>query len=70
MANQPWGHNDVAGHLIPPDPGNPDGDNPAALGPAGTISTGLRDWMLFAQDHLDGVHDHGKPLKERLKPFE
>ena len=24
---------------------------------------GLRDWMLFAQDHLDGVHGHGKLLK-------
>ena len=63
QVNQPWGHNEVGGKLIPLDPGNPDGDNPAALGPAGTISMGLRDWLLFAQDSLDGVHGHGKLLK-------
>lgn len=61
--DQPWGHNEIGGKLVPLDPANPDGDNPAALGPAGTINIALKDWLLFAQDHLDGVHGHGKLLK-------
>ena len=60
---QPQGHNEVLGTLRPFDPGNKDGDNPPAIGPAGTISIGLRDWLLFAQDQLDGVHGRGKLLK-------
>jgi len=39
-----------------------EGDNPAALGPAGTINISLRDWMLFAQDQIDGTHGRGKLL--------
>lgn len=62
-ADQPWGHNDVAGKLLALDPADPDGDNPTALGPAGTINIALRDWLLFAKDHLDGVHGRGKLLK-------
>ncbi|MBP6013648.1 MAG: beta-lactamase family protein [Alphaproteobacteria bacterium] len=62
-ADQPWGHNEIGGKLVPLDPSNPDGDNPAALGPAGTINIALKDWLLFAQDHLDGAHGHGKLLK-------
>lgn len=61
--DQPWGHQDVSGKLVPLDPANPEGDNPAALGPAGTINIALKDWLLFAQDHLDGVHGRGKLLK-------
>ncbi len=61
--DQPWGHNEVAGKLVPLDPANPDGDNPAALGPAGTINIALKDWLLFVQDQLDGVHGRGKLLK-------
>lgn len=62
-AGQPWGHNEVAGKLVPLDPANPEGDNPLALGPAGTINIALRDWLLFAQDHLDGVYGRGKLLR-------
>lgn len=61
--DQPWGHTEVAGKLVALDPANPDGDNPAALGPAGTVNIALRDWLLFAQDHLDGVHGRSKLLK-------
>ena len=61
--DQPWGHNDVAGKLVPLDPGDPEADNPPALGPAGTINITLKDWVRFAQDQLDGVHGHGKLLK-------
>ncbi|MEQ1865465.1 MAG: serine hydrolase domain-containing protein, partial [Micropepsaceae bacterium] len=61
--DQPWGHNEIAGKLVPLAPENPDGDNPPALGPAGTINIALKDWLLFAQDHLDGIHGRGKLLK-------
>ena len=60
---QPWGHKEADGTLVALDPTDPDSDNPAVIGPAGTISITLRDWMLFAQDHLDGVNGHGKLLK-------
>lgn len=60
---QPWGHKDVDRNQIALDPENPESDNPAVIGPAGTINISLRDWVLFAQDHLDGVNGRGKLLK-------
>jgi len=60
--DQPCGHMELAGKLIPLDP-TQDADNPPALGPAGTINIALKDWMLFAQDQLDGVHGRGRLLK-------
>lgn len=56
---QPQGHNEGR----PLDPGNNDADNPLAIGPAGTVNIALRDWLLFAQDQLDGAHGRGKLLK-------
>ena len=61
--DQPWGHQEQAGKLVPLDPARTDVDNPPALGPAGTINIALKDWLLFAQDQLDGEHGHGKLLK-------
>ena len=61
--DQPWGHQETDGKLTPLDPANPEGDNPPALGPAGTIHIGLKDWLLFAQDQLDGVYGRGRLLK-------
>jgi D-alanyl-D-alanine carboxypeptidase len=61
--DEPHGHRDTAGKLIPLDPADTDGDNPPALGPAGTINIALKDWMLFAQDQLEGVHGRGKLLQ-------
>lgn len=60
--DQPHGHVDAAGTLKALDPNDSESDNPPALGPAGTINITLRDWMLFAQDQLAGVHGHGKLL--------
>lgn len=60
--DQPWGHKDEGGKLIALDPADSEGDNPAVIGPAGTINIALEDWVLFAQDQLDGVHGHGKLL--------
>ena len=61
--DQPWGHKEEAGKLVALDPASADADNPPALGPAGTINIALKDWLLFAQDQLDGEHGHGKLLK-------
>lgn len=60
--DQPRGHAEQAGKLVPLDP-TQDADNPPALGPAGTINIALKDWLLFAQDQLDGVYGRGKLLK-------
>jgi CubicO group peptidase (beta-lactamase class C family) len=60
--DQPLGHQKEGGKLVPI-PAGPDGDNPPALGPAGTMHITLSDWMLFAQDQLDGVHGRGKLLR-------
>ncbi|MEO6970229.1 MAG: serine hydrolase domain-containing protein [Chthoniobacterales bacterium] len=61
--DQPWGHKEEAGKLVPLDPASEDADNPPALGPAGTIHIALKDWLLFAQDQLAGEHGRGKLLK-------
>lgn len=61
--DQPRGHADEAGKLVPLDPESAEADNPPALGPAGTINISLRDWARFAQDQLDGENGHGKLLK-------
>lgn len=61
--DQPRGHRVVDGGFAPIEPGDPAGDNPPSLGPAGTIHIALRDWRLFAQDQLDGVHGRGALLR-------
>jgi CubicO group peptidase (beta-lactamase class C family) len=61
--DQPRGHTESKGTLVALDPGSADADNPAALGPAGTISISLQDWVRFAQDQLDGESGQGKLLK-------
>lgn len=60
---QPFGHRGEAGRRVALDPGDPESDNPPALGPAGTINITLRDWLRFAQDQLDGAHGRGRLLK-------
>ena len=61
--DQPRGHKEVAGKLVPLSPTDVESDNPPALGPAGTMNIALKDWLLFAQDQLAGAHGHGKLLK-------
>lgn len=49
----PRGHRgDAGGRLIPMGDG-PDADNPAALGPAGTVSLPLSEWARFAHVFID-----------------
>jgi CubicO group peptidase (beta-lactamase class C family) len=61
--DQPRGTTEINGALVALDPGSAEADNPAALGPAGTINIALKDWARFAQDQLDGESGQGKLLK-------
>jgi CubicO group peptidase (beta-lactamase class C family) len=60
--DQPWGHRDTNGELVPVDPGEPSSDVPAVIGPCGTINIALKDWALFAQDQIDGPSGNGRLL--------
>jgi CubicO group peptidase (beta-lactamase class C family) len=61
--DQPRGHEWSSGKWVSVAQGAKDSDNPAAVGPAGTVSMSLGDWLLFAQDQLDGPKGRGKLLK-------
>ncbi len=51
QVDQPWGHQVVSGQLQPVPP-KPAGDNPPALGPAGTVHCSLEDYGKFLTLHL------------------
>lgn len=52
--DQPWGHvpRDGNPHPIPP---GPTGDNPAAIGPAGTVHGSIRDLARYTNLHTQGA---------------
>ena len=54
LRDQPWGHMAQGGGWVPVDPGQPNADNPAAIGPAGTVHTTLSDYLKYAVAHLEG----------------
>jgi D-alanyl-D-alanine carboxypeptidase len=60
--DQPLGHGEISGRE-PLDPADPGSDNPAWIGPAGTINITLKAWAVFAQDQLDGALGHGRLLR-------
>lgn len=49
MLDQPWGHVFADGHYKPRY-----GDNPPALGPAGTVHCSIADYLKFADFHASG----------------
>lgn len=53
-ADQPWGHRGRIANPVPVEPG-PFADNPAVIGPAGTVHCGVLDWAKFVQLHLRGA---------------
>ena len=62
MTDQPWGH--TAGSLaLRPVPPGPGADNPAAIGPAGTVHCSIGDLARYAAFHLKGARGEGKLLK-------
>lgn len=50
---QPWGHLLQAGSYQPVEPG-PGADNPAVVGPAGTVHLTMQDFARFAAQHIAG----------------
>jgi CubicO group peptidase (beta-lactamase class C family) len=53
--DQPLGHWSRPAGFTPVDPGNADADNPAAVGPAGTVHTTLNDYAQFMLANLAGA---------------
>jgi len=60
--DQPRGHAPRGGAAVPIEVG-PGSDNPAAIGPAGTVHMSLRDWSKYVALHLRGEREGGKLLK-------
>jgi CubicO group peptidase (beta-lactamase class C family) len=54
LHDQPWGHVDVGSTLTPKSPDATDADNPAAMGPAGTVHSTLVDYTKFMLAHIAG----------------
>lgn len=61
--DRPLGHGEIS-RQVPLDPADSGSDNPAWIGPAGTINISLKNWAKFAQDQLHGAHGHGKLLQQ------
>lgn len=60
--DQPWGHALQEGKLVP-DPPGPSADNPAAIGPGGTVHCSITDFARFARLHLEGERGNTQLLK-------
>lgn len=58
--DQPWPHNRDG---KPTENNGPEVDNPAVLGPAGTVHMPLSDWAKFIAEHLAGRAGKGRLLK-------
>jgi len=58
VPDQPWGHLTSGSTLTALEPG-PGADNPAAIGPAGTVHSAFADLASYFTFHLDG--DRGLP---------
>lgn len=60
--DQPWGHRAAGAKPFPMPPGR-FADNPAVIGPAGTVHLSMEDWARYAIAHLKGAHGSGTLLK-------
>lgn len=60
--DQPWGHVLEGGQLKPIAPG-PEADNPAAIGPGGTVHCSILDLARYAAFQLQGARGSGKLLR-------
>ena len=58
VRDQPWGHLRSGGSWTPLSPG-PGADNPAAIGPAGTVHITMADLALYMAAHLAGALGQG-----------
>jgi CubicO group peptidase (beta-lactamase class C family) len=64
--DQPWQHRVEGGKAVPVEPG-PLSDNPAAIGPGGTVHGSVGDWAKFVLAHLQGAR--GEPTPLPIKDF-
>ena len=60
QVDQPWGHRSILGLTMPQRI-----DNPAVLGPAGTVHCSFSDWAKFVSLHL--CAPQGEPKSERVQ---
>ena len=60
---QPWWHTRTMGVIRPIRPG-PDADNPACMGPAGTVHCSIGDFAKYAAFHLRGDHENTELLTQ------
>ncbi len=62
IRDQPWGHSRSGNSWTPLPPG-PGADNPAAIGPAGTVHISMPDLALYMMAHLAGAQGRGGILE-------
>lgn len=55
--DSPWGHRGAGDQRLPMPPDHPGADNPAALGPAGTVHMSLADYGRFLGAMMGGAPD-------------
>jgi CubicO group peptidase (beta-lactamase class C family) len=60
---QPWQHRKRRGKVVPIEPG-PFSDNPAVIGPGGTVHCSLSDWAKFVILHLEGEYEGKRLMSE------
>lgn len=62
---QPWQHRKRRGKVVPVEPG-PFSDNPAAIGPGGTVHCSIGDWAKFVMLHLEGEYEGKRLVSEAM----
>ena len=55
LVDQPWGHLEQGGVLVPVEPGSAADADPMVMAPAGYLHCSLDDWAKFALLHLRGA---------------
>jgi CubicO group peptidase (beta-lactamase class C family) len=63
--DQPWGHI-VSGRLWKSMPPGLEADNPAVIGPAGTVHCSMGDWAKYAAFHLRGARGEESTLAKEV----
>jgi CubicO group peptidase (beta-lactamase class C family) len=60
--DQPWGHRLMAGSPMPVSPAGKDSDNPAAIGPGGTVHCSIGDLARYAGWHARSIRTTARIL--------
>jgi CubicO group peptidase (beta-lactamase class C family) len=65
VVDQPRGHTEDGEPVLP----GPKGDNPPAIGPAGTVHCSIGDWTRFVQLHMEAASIRSPSLDFAEEPF-